>query len=510
MATARSTIGQVADDDGAGRAMPWSGRLTTHWRGTLLVAALVLGIVGRVAYSARAPLWIDETFTGVIASQPDFAALVGWCLHELTGPAFYMPLWLWAQLAGNSDFALRAPSLAMAVLAPLLILWRGHRDRDLRLFWAVTCLLWVPAFAFAGEARPYPMLFLLGVGQTVALLAMLRRPTLARSALWVALSGTMVLTNYWAAVPAIVQGCAFLHHHRARALRAWPAALLLVPVLLWGRWHLPMVLDATVGGVSGRNAPAGLDWTAIFELPAMLFGISLGGTVILGAIALSFGRAIGRNGLDWPLPMPERTLILAALSSFAVILVLAFLRPGFTPRYATPAMPALLFALACWLRWVIRIDPRLAAIALGMMLASATGLTAATLAGPDRDARHFFNIERPSAWLANKHPRRLLIFWDGPIAAGLDPARLAEIGGFFFRRSGTPIKVDAPRIDPGGDPNPRLLAAARRDGDDAILWLSNEALPASRRPRIAALDHGFECRDFGGGHAVVTACRRRR
>jgi hypothetical protein len=135
------------------------------WHLALLAAALIVGLGGRLLYSLNTTLWFDETFTGVIASQRSLPALIDWCLHELTGPAFYMPMWLWEKLAGNSDLALRLPNLLLSLATPLAVLRWGHRDARLRRWWAVFLLLWPPILPFAGEARSYPEIFALGVAQ---------------------------------------------------------------------------------------------------------------------------------------------------------------------------------------------------------------------------------------------------------------------------------------------------------------------------------------------------------
>ena len=197
-----------------------------------LIAALVVGVLGRLAYGYGAPLWFDETFSGVIATQPDFTRLLDWCLNELTGPAYYMPLWLWAKVSGSSDVALRLPSLILSIAAPLMILWRGSRDPALRRYWAILCLLWAPAFAAAWDARGYAQLFFLGAAQAILFLRLIERPTTCRAAAWTGVSALLLLTHYWSGVTFAVQALAFVAVHRRRALACWPAALLLAS----GRW----------------------------------------------------------------------------------------------------------------------------------------------------------------------------------------------------------------------------------------------------------------------------------
>ena len=68
------------------------------------------------------PLSFDETFRPYIATQPDLAGLLRWCLHEIAGPGYYGPLWLWVRLQGQATGALRLPSLLFSIATPLMML----------------------------------------------------------------------------------------------------------------------------------------------------------------------------------------------------------------------------------------------------------------------------------------------------------------------------------------------------------------------------------------------------
>ena len=472
------------------------------WRAPLIVAALILGVTGRIAYGWQAPLWFDETFSAVIATQPSAAALLHWCLNEMTGPAFYMPLWLWVKLAGSSDMALRVPSLILSIAAPLLILWKGAADRDLRLWWAVFALLWVPMFALAGEARPYPQLFMLGVVQAILFVRLLAAPGIARASGWVAVSVLLILTHYWGAVPCLVQGLAYLACHRRRAVATWPALLLLLPLIGWAYVHLPLVLAITMPANPVYPDPLR---TALTAIPAMLLGVPLGALIVLAVVIGTIARHARQRDGGRGAWSPETVLGLCGAASLALIVAFMLVRPGFAPRYVTPAMPSLLFGLALWARWMAVRDARMVIIVVAVLLSTAAGLVLAMLTQPDHDARHLFNLERPSAWLAERRPTRLVMFWDGPIGALTPDAALDAVGGFFLRRGGRPLTVVVARATPAQDPNRAVLA--RATPGSVILWTANDSLPDDRRPRIAHYDAGYDCRDFGGGQLTMTACR---
>ena len=223
------------------------------------------------------------------------------------------------------------------------------------------------------------------------------------------------------------------------------------------------------------------------------------GLVVVIAVALTARRS---ERLD-----ADTVLALCGVAGVLCLIVAACVRPGFAPRYVTPAIPAFLFAIALWLRAVAARDVRVVVAVLGVWFATAIGVLGADIARPGADMRHLFELERPSAWLAESGPERMVLFWDGQVAARSSAAHLAEVGAFFFKRAGRPVEVDVARIEPQGDPNPAVLALARRDA--AILWLANEQLPAERRPRLEQYDAALICRDFGQGQVTLTACRRR-
>jgi hypothetical protein len=479
--------------------------LTSHWRPVMFIGVLVLGAVGRITYGWQAPFWFDETFSAVIASQPSFRALLAWCLNEVTGPAYYMPLWLWEKVVGPGDQALRAPSLFFSLLAPLVLYWRGHPDRDVRLFWAVIVLLWLPAMTVATDARPYPQLFFLGAVQAVFFQRVMTGPTRRRALGWATATALMILTNYNALVISGIQGVLCLVRYRRALWSLWPALSPLLVAAGWMAAHLSFMLSYA----SVHDAVyVALPLSQLSILPALLFGISLHGTIILGTIAVTQGLAMRRSGIVRLASFsPDQLLALSGVLAFALVFGLAFVRAGFAPRYLTPVMPALLFAVALWAREQSRRNAVPVVIVLAVMAVMTAGLIRSNLVDVDTDGRHLFNLERPSAWLGEARPTRMVFFWDGPIGRLGSSERLAEVAGFFFHRAGHPLAVDVVRTRSGEDPNRTVIAAAGHAPGTVILWMANDTLSGARAPHVSRLDTRWECRDFGGGQSTVTACR---
>jgi hypothetical protein len=477
--------------------------------GAAFVLALVLGIVARATYNHAMPLWFDETFTGTIATQPTGAKLIRWCLTELTGPAFYAPTWLWAQVFGAGDVALRAPSLLLSIAAPLVLARWGHPDRGVRLFWAGAALLWLPALPSANDARPYAQLFFLACLQAIAFRRLLLQPTTRTALSWTVATAILLLTHYTSVIPGLIQGLVFLAIHRRRAVATWPALAPFVPVAAWIGWHWSFLTSMTMApGSSGASiGPAEL-----LAVPGMIFGVQLVGVVVIGIVLVTFFWPGFRMRAGKLGETPDVALATCALLALAATLGLAAIHLGFAARYLTPTVPSLLFGLALWARRTLRVDPRPVYAAFAVLAASIMGLLAASIGSDEPDTRHAFSLEPASAWLSERGPTRVVFLWTDQIGdMGFDraPGNIADIAGFSFRRRGQPVAVDLVRRVPGRDPSTLARMAAGTDPRTAILWIANDHEdPNPTEPRVAEQDPSWHCRDFGRGHVTVVACRR--
>lgn len=478
-----------------------------RWRPIVVVAAFGVGLAARFICGWGAPLWFDETFSGVIAGQHSVGELVGWCLNELTGPGYYMPLWAWEKIAGSSDVALRLPSIVASLAAPPLLLWRGHPDRDVRLVWATLAALWMPGLLSAGDARPYAALFLLGCVQAIAFLNLMRAPRVTTALAWTSVSALFVLTHYHSVVITGVQGLLYLAVHRRAAVRTWPALAPFVPMAAWMALHLPMVLGFTTSGSAWYET---LPLRDVVTLPAVVFGSQIHGVILLAVIGYTLVRGLPGGDLRFR-ATPELMLASSGIVAIAVIFGTAFIRPSFTMRYLTSAIPALLFAIAVWARWTLRArqpaDVKPLAIVIAMMLLMAGGAMTFAIEHPERDVHRQFNLEQPSAWLLERRPARLIFFWDSSTGAASDAARLAEVGGFFLARAGHPALTTVPHIPLAADPNMVIAKLTATDPDAAVLWVVTDRFIPARLPQLER-DSGWECRDFGGGLTLIKACRR--
>lgn len=457
----------------------------------LFFVALGLGLVAWIVTGWALPLWFDEVYTGTIANQRTFPGLVRWCLSEITGPAFYMPMWLWAKAAGTSNAALRMPALILSMAAPLLIAWRGHRDRKARLHWAIFTLLWLPMLPMATEARPYPQLVFLGSLQAIAFLRLSRSADRRRALEWTTVTALFVLTNYYALVISALQGLALAASHRARLLKLWPALLPLAPAAAWMVFHLPVVLQfASAHGTMFTPLPP----RAVFAIPLFLFGPGMQGFAILILLALTCSSWWGGTR---PLS-PEAQLVCSGLAAFALIFFVGLFKATLAPRYITPGMPALLFGLGWWASRMSGRKPVAVAAMLGVFFL-AVAATFVTGSADDRFGdRRNLQFESASAWLMERPLDRL--YYLKPEASPA-PDRDAEIAGFFFARAGRPVSVIQT------DYRSAMTASLANDRRGGVLFIGDKSSSRELTGWFGQQPLGWTCRDFGQTAFAIVACR---
>lgn len=473
------------------RSVDPPGELGRDWLAFAFWSALALSLTARLATGWALSLWFDEVYTGTIASQADVTALVRWCLSELTGPAFYAPMWLWAKVVGTGDAALRIPALLMSLAGPLWIAWRGYPERDVRLLWAIFSLLWLPMLPMATEARPYPQIFLLGSLQAIAFLRLSKSPGLRPAFIWSTVTALSVLTNYYALVISGFQGLALLATHRQRLLKLHAA---LLPLILAGAWmvfHLPFVLHfaAEHGAMFERLPPS-----AVLAVPYFVFGPGLHAFAIFALIAFT-------QSLWWTKGAkftPEAQLVLAGVAAFMLVFAVGLFRATLTPRYLTPGVPALLFGLALWAIRVRSKKPAVVAVMLAIFFVTAGAPLVAGSSDERFRDRANLQFETASAWLMEQPMDRLYFVKPAPSPT---PAHDAQIAGFFFARAGRP--VDAITSDYKSAMTPRL-ADDRRAG---VLFIGDTGSSGEVRHWLEA--RAWACRDFGQAAFAIMACRPR-
>lgn len=131
---------------------------------------LVLGLIIRIPRIFDS-LWYDESFTARIAGLP-LSQLPAAIMGDVHPPLWYSFEWFWTKLAGNSEIALRLPSLVLG----LLLIWLVYRlalalgmiEQVALVAALIVALLQAPAY-YSVEARGYVLLACLAMTMMIAI-----------------------------------------------------------------------------------------------------------------------------------------------------------------------------------------------------------------------------------------------------------------------------------------------------------------------------------------------------
>ncbi len=341
-------------------------------RGVLLALCLA-ALLGLVAIGGES-LWIDEAHSAVVAMAPDVA---GWWRTLLGIPSdvqlagYLFQLWVWEKLAGGGEWALRLNNYPWFLAS--LFVWVAALPRRFRAAMALCLGLSPFLWYYAGELRPYMMLF---CGSSLMAAALVRGGAAGWSRGWFHLFGlgvVVALAASSAAIPwvgaATLAAVVLVARAKPRPRVPWemlgsavlPAAGLLV-LAFWSFLHgarasspepgslasllfAPYELLGFAGLGPGRAALRGTGVAALGSLPFLLpLGLL---ALTLAAVAVAGVRCLARE-MGW-----RRLGAGAALFALPVVAVVAL---GFysglrtTGRHFTPGLALLLPVLACGIR----------------------------------------------------------------------------------------------------------------------------------------------------------------
>ncbi|MGD1996651.1 MAG: glycosyltransferase family 39 protein [Anaerolineae bacterium] len=310
-----------------------------------------------VAYSLQTgtltlqSMWFDE----VMSLHFTRGSLAG-TVHRIVqpqhnGPLFYLLLFGWRHVVGDSDFAIRFLSVIFAVLTmPLLFQWVRRLLTDQ----AAATSVWLFAFSpftlwFAQEARMYALHMLVAVASSLALLEAFRKGRWWRWLIYASLVSTVLYSHLFGAFLVASQAAMAiaLGWRRRRRLLPYVTAMSLLGVA-----HLPLIRVAwrvvknynpndvwrgfvplgilvrdAVGKYFYRIPASQVSWPA-FLLPV--------GLILVGSLALLLRRRTER----W-------VVLFHAFVPVLIFYAVSFRAPVYAAKYLSAIVPALFVLVAC-------------------------------------------------------------------------------------------------------------------------------------------------------------------
>jgi hypothetical protein len=465
--------------------------------GALIVIGAIYVVGSRVHIAANAPLWLDETWSGMITTRADWPEFWREAWLDCNPPLYYLFLTGWVGLFGDSNLMLRLPSILFVIAAAMLpVIWRPQGLNRVGA-WTVAALilLWPQGLGVMLDARGFGLMLLLSTMSCLVVNQMLERLTLKRAAAWVALGTMMFLTHYFAAVLVIGQVIVLFYRHRAGMFRIWPTAIIAVPGLAWFAYHMPRLREYARPDVVWQqhtNAESALgNLTYIFGVFNV---ISLG--VIAGILLLLYDRkrkssnVISSTGSDHNLLLVAGT----AAIGFTIAIIVGTLQASLVDRYLVPLVPPTMFGLALITQRTTRQE--IAGLLLAFIFLM-PGLNAKQ-AEQAVNGRAMYGYENGSAFIRERNPDQLIFMWDHPGAKIIDPQSLASVGSYFMARDGLDLPVKTVVAPENSDANV-LLRAAANSPRAAVIWLFNKGDTTAARNRAPTFenDPAWTCHDRG-------------
>jgi mannosyltransferase len=352
------------------------------------VAVPLAGVAAAVAFVAVGldrSFWVDEAFSALLATR-DVRGVIDGLRQDGNFPAYFLALSAWSRLAGESEIALRLPSVLFylaGIAATGLLGATAFDDRRVGAWSAFFYLASDLAVQHAQNARPYALLGLLvAVSHLLYLRSFFRDESSWR---WRAAFGVVTalgaLTHvcYLFVIGAQAVGLA-LSGSRRRVVEGvlLLAAGLLPFCVLW--------LPAFLGQIANGNAT----WipplrVTLWRLPTDFYHPVVSVVLAFGIVAVAM--AARRRAADLLRGSPLGALALLATVPLIPPLVISTVQPIYVPdRYAMAALPAVAVVLGAVFS---RLTGELVRVAIA---AVALGLTVHAHVAARSDVLHFADI----------------------------------------------------------------------------------------------------------------------
>jgi len=430
------------------------------------------------------PLWLDETWSAMIATQTGWVAFWREAWLDCNPPVYYLLLKLWVIFAGDSNFVLRLPSLIFTTTAAFVALkWAPKELGGTGAWtWAALLLFWMHSLTMSVDARGYGLMLLGSTACCIVFAKLYNRLSFRDAALWVALCDLLFLTHYFAATLIAVQGVILICRHRLDLVRVWPAGLIGIPALAWFAYQMPRLQDYArpdVAWYDPLNSASTLHYTQyVFGHPAATF-LPL---VLLTAFAgLAFNFRKGRPDVsDSSRHFTNDAALWATACSGLLGLLFAFalgaMQASLTGRYLVPLVPPIMLGIV-----LIALQSQkrelICTLLVGIYLVTSLNVVQLRQFAQNRND---YGYEKGSDFIAQYRPTHLVFAWDHPASKILDKNSLEKIGGFFLHRSGLDFKTTALVLGEYDNPNTEIAKAANGERP-AIIWLYNTRRKSAAR-----------------------------
>jgi 4-amino-4-deoxy-L-arabinose transferase-like glycosyltransferase len=474
--------------------------LIRAWRGQVFLAGiLILAVVLRSANLTTQSLWADEGNSVRVTERP-LKLVIDAARADVHPPGYYVFLWGWVKVFGQSETAVRALSVIVGVALVGAVYLLGARLWGPRAGWLAAFCAAVSPFQvqYSQEVRMYILVAFLAALAAYAFLRWIdafareRRTSRAWSGAYIVVSAAGLWVHYLFPIVIASVSVAWLAWWLGR--RQWRERARLA--LWWAGMHVAMVvLYLPWLGVAWHRitayGPISEGYTAGFVVEQWLRMLSVGETapndnltrwIVLGTAALAVVGAW--NGVAAPGEGGAKrrrgaaTLGLTALSLAPAVTMAALAaigRPAYRPKFYLVASPAFALLMGNGIALLERPSGRRRSIANRVSLLLCLGLVAV---GAARSLQNYY--VNPAYARSNYRA----IAADIAAAARADDAILLnapnqwEVFTYYYREGAPVYPLPRSRPPVEADLVGELASiAAQHDRLYAVLWAEQESDP---------------------------------
>ena len=173
----------------------------------VLAAGVVIFLVGFYLRldALTSSLWLDEFGTFWVVQGDLWNAFQRSWQFQGQSPLYYVFAWAAIHLFGESEFALRLPSLIFGILTALVMYWCGRVLAGPRAGWWAAALTWlsVSSISMSASARPYSLVLFSVAAAIAGFQSAVRSGRPEARAVWI-VGGAMVAWAHYVQYPLVV------------------------------------------------------------------------------------------------------------------------------------------------------------------------------------------------------------------------------------------------------------------------------------------------------------------
>ena len=281
--------------------------------------------------------WYDETF-GLFFSQQDWGLIKHTSEWDLNPPFYYYFLWIWRNLFGISEFAIRFSSVIFSALAAgmIYIFSIKHFNKTTAFIALIIYTSSNEIFFYAHEARCYSILFFLTLCSSYFYFNLLNKKSIS-STIWLGLINfILIYTHYLTGLILVFQVILMLVFYNKEFAKQVAIAFLLTFLLSFWRFTKKTILL-----IFDHKKSFSFNKATFYDLKETTYDFFNGKEIFFAYLILIIILSIILlfNKKNAPINIKPIYLILCSAGVIIICFVIGTITPIFRKRYVVYAIP---------------------------------------------------------------------------------------------------------------------------------------------------------------------------